>query len=728
MSCYANEEKKVAMILLGRRAWGLLGITFVLIGPAALVAAAPRAAAATGGEQTVIDFGQIRPEAIKTRDTQIAPAAGRSDLRLRIMAGHKQEWPAVLMHPPQDVWNLQQRQYVAVDVKNAGGEPVSAGLRIDSAGADRRKPGPQARVDLQPGQRRTIVVPLGQRMPEGLKGKLFAMQAFPFGWKEGGQFDPSRVSEISIYVARPTADHVLEVSNIRAGGTAVPTGAATVEHLFPLIDKYGQFMHGQWPGKVLSDADLARRRTEEAADLARHPGPAGWDQYGGWQAGPRLNATGYFRVEKRRGRWWLVDPDGRLFWSHGVDSVRANTGGSPVTRREAWFAELPQPGSPLARFYQPMTVGPTGYYQGQKIQLFNFQAANLMRKYGADWQQQFALLAHQRLRSWGLNTAGDWSESKFYLLHKTPYCVDIRHSSPRIEGSTGYWGKFYDVFDPQFAGELRRAMAKEKGVSAGDPWCIGYFPDNELGWGDELSLALAALASPAGQPAKRVLVDDLKAKYGTIAALNAAWGSQHGSWDDLLASKTPPDKVRARPDLTAFTTKLAETYFRTCRDAVHEVAPQQLYLGCRFAGSWTNDLAVRAAAKYCDVVSVNRYQDTADDFRLPEGIDVPVVVGEFHFGALDRGLFHGGLRPVANQQERAEAYQRYVRGALVNPWLVGAHWFEFADEPTAGRWDGENYQIGLVDVCDTPYAETIEASRRLGAELYLIRNEMGKGR
>jgi hypothetical protein len=73
---------------------------------------------------------------------------------------------------------------------------------------------------------------------------------------------------------------------------------------------------------------------------------------------------------------------------------------------------------------------------------------------------------------------------------------------------------------------------------------------------------------------------------------------------------------------------------------------------------------------------------------------------------------------VENQRQRAEAYKTYVRSALANPSIVGAHWFEYADQPTTGRGDGENYQIGFVDVCDTPYVETIQASREIGAEMY----------
>lgn len=105
------------------------------------------------------------------------------------------------------------------------------------------------------------------------------------------------------------------------------------------------------------------------------------------------------------------------------------------------------------------------------------------------------------------------------------------------------------------------------------------------------------------------------------------------------------------------------------------------------------------------------------------GVDMPVLIGEFHFGALDRGMFHPGLVETANQTDRAIAYANYVREALANPAVVGAHWFQFTDEPTTGRWDGENYQIGLVDICDNPYPETIQAVRDVGTTMYRYRLE-----
>jgi hypothetical protein len=229
--------------------------------------------------------------------------------------------------------------------------------------------------------------------------------------------------------------------------------------------------------------------------------------------------------------------------------------------------------------------------------------------------------------------------------------------------------------------------------------------------------------APADQPAKKAFAADLQAKYPDIAQLNTAWGTSYVSWDAFLSSTAAPKLEKARTDLTAFYSHIAEEYFRTVKDALREVAPNQLYLGCRFSLIAENPVASAAAAKYCDVVSYNVYQRTVDDFKYDGGADVPLLVGEFHFGALDRGLFHPGTIQTDNQADRAAAFSRFVTSALKNPQYVGCHWFEYNDEAVTGRvWDGENYQIGFVDVADTPYAEIVQASRDVTSNMYAVRS------
>ena len=147
--------------------------------------------------------------------------------------------------------------------------------------------------------------------------------------------------------------------------------------------------------------------------------------------------------------------------------------------------------------------------------------------------------------------------------------------------------------------------------------------------------------------------------------------------------------------------------------------PHQLYLGCRFAG--VNDTVAKVSGDYCDVVTYNIYRRSVAEFHFPGG-DKPMLVGEFHFGALDRGLFHPGLVPTEDQEARARAYGDFVLGVARHPQFVGVHWFQWMDQPLTGRaLDGENYQIGFVDVADTPYPEMVRESRKVAETLYKTR-------
>jgi len=306
-------------------------------------------------------------------------------------------------------------------------------------------------------------------------------------------------------------------------------------------------------------------------------------------------------------------------------------------------------------------------------------------------------------------------------MRRTPYVGTVNVRARQIAGSSGYWGRFPDPFDPSFREALRRVLKAKQGREIGDPWCVGFFVDNELAWGTDLSLSLASLKSPADQPAKQRFVERLTARYQSVKRLNEVWGTSHLSWQALLESTAEPDQTRARADLTAFYTHIAERYFGIIRAELKRLAPHQLYLGCRFA--WVNDRVARAAARFCDVIAYNRYDYSVRHFKLPQDLDRPVIIGEFHFGALDRGMFHTGLKSTRDQQDRAVKYRSYVLGALENPLIVGTHWFQYRDQATTGRGDGENYQIGFIDICDTPYPETIDACRQVGYDLYQYRME-----
>ena len=87
-----------------------------------------------------------------------------------------------------------------------------------------------------------------------------------------------------------------------------------------------------------------------------------------------------------------------------------------------------------------------------------------------------------------------------------------------------------------------------------------------------------------------------------------------------------------------------------------------------------------------------------------------MLIGEFHIGVPENGL-GAGLVQAKDQSERGIAYRYYVEQAASIDAFLGAHWFQWSDEPVLGRFDGENYNIGFVDVTNRPYPELIDAAK-----------------
>jgi hypothetical protein len=128
------------------------------------------------------------------------------------------------------------------------------------------------------------------------------------------------------------------------------------------------------------------------------------------------------------------------------------------------------------------------------------------------------------------------------------------------------------------------------------------------------------------------------------------------------------------------------------------------------------------AARDFDVYSVNVYNYEVPAERVKEISRLtgkPIVIGEFHFGAAGRGL-EAGLVEVRDQEQRGVAYRYYVEQAFSMPELIGTHYFQWADQPCTGRFDGEAGNIGLVDVTDRPYPHMVEALKESHARLHAV--------
>lgn len=652
------------------------------------------------------------------------PATGGKMLKVEM--GADKPYPNVIL-TPQGGWNLSPYTRVEVDVVNLDEESIQVMARIDNPGAAARVRSNGGKLALDPGESGTVVIHFDREFAADLRTSLIGMQRTPWGGRgtHGGMIDPTNIIELNLYMNRPSRPHTFAVTAVRAAGTFDPASQTIPEPFFPFIDTYGQYRHQDWLNKIKTDADLAHIKAAEAKSIGDFPRPKSWNKYGGWADGPKLKATGHFYTAKLDGKWWLVDPEGRLFFSMGIDVVQVGQGGTPIDRRDGWFADAPWE-TESVRFApfvsearQPIGRGD---YKGETPRLFNFYAANLLRKYGPDWQEQWRALMPRRLMNWGVNTIGNWSDPQILPKGNIPYTHWVFLRTQKLPWQPNTRNPVPDPFNPMFEVEVRRAaMRMTKGMTE-DPYCIGFFVDNELSWHNEDSQGIATMAGDARSFAKKEFLKDLRAAYGDIAKLNAAWGVSFASWDAMVEGKDLPKTEAGREDLRKFSARVAHKYYSTIRDVLREIAPNKLYLGNRFAEH--NRQIVAIAGEYCDVVSFNIYREKVAAWKPAAPIDKPVIIGEFHFGATDRGVFSYGLVRAESAGDRAQKFLTYITGAAENPILVGAHWFSLVDQPTTGRADDEeNHGFGFLSITDTPYQEMIDASREAAGRIYQARSK-----
>lgn len=428
----------------------------------------------------------------------------------------------------------------------------------------------------------------------------------------------------------------------------------------PVVDEFGQWIPAEWPAKAKSLDQLAKEWRVEEAGLAH--GDFGMCKFGGY-LNTKAKATGFFRVEQVDGRWWFVDPDGHLFFSTSSTGIDGSGDDARWQSREDYFGALP-PGPPRDR---------------------NFYAWNLARRHGANSDTKWVDLALRRMEAWGLNTVGNWSNPKLWDARRKAYVVNL--SGWGME--TGYMG-MPDVFSDEFAAVVDKAAARQCAARKDDPYLLGYFIANEPPW-----------------PGRESLVVDIILERPPSAIQREAKA--------FLAAGDTPERRRE------FIYRAFNRYLEVINAAIRRHDPNHLNLGLRFGGE-VPPAEMLKASKAFDVYSMNVYSTEVSGKVMQEIYEVtgrPIIVGEFHFGVPGRGLAPG-LVQVRDQSERGVAYRYYVEQAAAFPAFIGSSWFQWIDQPSTGRMDGENYNIGLVDVTDRPYAELIEAMKSTHRRLQAV--------
>ena len=485
----------------------------------------------------------------------------------------------------------------------------------------------------------------------------------------------------------------------------------------PLIDPFGQYIPADLPRYIRSDEELAAALRKEAGKEPAWPFPSR-TPWGGDADRKLAEGTGYFSKVKHNGRWYLADPSGCAFFSMGPDCVVARCD-ARIDGLESLLQDLPDPGKPENAFlFSPVRRGFGETPRGEGC-LFSYERRNPQRVFGDAWEQEWRNMVVAQLMSMGLNTLGNWSDPA--LFGRMPYVASL----PEFP-STAHciFRDFPDVLSEEYRENAARC-AGALADRAGDPWMIGYFLRNEPAWAfvDGLVIADEVLRDPADTACKRALVQFLRELYPDAAALSAAWDHHFASFDDLYVplEKASSFSPRAREDLRAFSAVLNRAYTEIPSRCCRAVDPHHMILGMRWA--WISDPLLVSGWDCFDVFSINCYAvdptPALENVRTL-GVDLPVMIGEFHFGALDAGLPATGLEAVADQRERRKAYRYYCERAAAHPNGVGCHWFQCYDQFALGRFDGENYNIGLLDITLRPYPEMTEAARSSAERIFRV--------
>ncbi|MFQ6131713.1 MAG: hypothetical protein ACE5R4_06730 [Armatimonadota bacterium] len=403
---------------------------------------------------------------------------------------------------------------------------------------------------------------------------------------------------------------------------------------------------GRWvTTPVRTTADVEGFRPHPHVELSR---------YGGWKA-RRAEATGFFRTVKLDGRWWLVDPEGYLFISVGVNSVSREGANSDLAVARRVFGDV--------RSWADQTV--------------------------------------QLLTGRGFNSLGCWSDWRSIRASARPmpyfprwnFMLTYKNQRDPKYGPRGYPNQCMPLFDADFEAFCNR-HARQLAATKDDPWLVGHFSDNELPFRPNLlNLYLELPNTDPGHRAARAWLDRRR-----------------------RAHNTPTDAEITEAEQDGFLEHAAQRYYSIVNAAIKRHDPNHLYVGSRVHGRTIIDPVFRGA-RAADVVSVNYYHRwSAEHERMDRWVKAsgrPFLNSEWYAQQVDNenAEVSGAGFKVRTQRDRGLFYQNLVLGLLEHPGCVGWHWFKYGG-------DGAGYSKGIVSREYQPHAEMLDVMRAVNEQVY----------
>ena len=371
----------------------------------------------------------------------------------------------------------------------------------------------------------------------------------------------------------------------------------------PFVDRFGQSIHANWPEKLRSEADLKGAMQSEERRLTEMGVAPGFDRYGGSTTlGCREPATGFFRTVQRDGFWWLVTPEGNPGFYMAVDTVTGFFESTQIKGREQFFDNLPARDGVMAGAWSD---------NNQKL---SFTRANLIRKYGENWENDAWQSAERRLRTWGFAGVGKWSGIN------SPQNGPMQMPSQPVVRRTGVptIGRMPDVFDPDVRATFRATLEKTIAPNRDNPYVLGWSVGNEH---EEVVLRsdiATMLKRDASVPVKRALVAfGVKNIYGGDAAkMAAAWKVAPGA-NALAALEAATSPAVPAADIETLRRYFADEYYGYIYRTIKDIDPNHLVFSFwMIAGWWEDEEDWHIMARNCDVIGYDSYSYPFGDARL----------------------------------------------------------------------------------------------------------------
>lgn len=343
----------------------------------------------------------------------------------------------------------------------------------------------------------------------------------------------------------------------------------------------------------------------------------------------RSDSTGYYRVEKIDGRWWMIDPNGYATINRGMCCMPT----SDIQHNYDMCYDLGFNGS--GNFLSS---------ESQTMKIYNTQ----------------------NLRQWGYTRRVAFYAGYAKARHK--YYPDTPEALRNND-------TYIFALDPLFARYCDSIAALRIAPYAEERQMVGWFTDNEIAFqNNQLQLLVRDL--PEGD---------------TCRTLALEWAAEHGLTEHDCVKATTALTEDLKNQFVAYVAETYyKTVYEAIRtyDPNHLILGSRLHGRPR-----ANLHLVAASHKYTDVTSVNfydRYQPDDQITKTEWTQDHPCIIGEFYIKNINNqsGTQSGAGWYVNSQQERGYWYQHVVLQLLKNKCFVGWHYFRYADDP-----DGSNKGI-----------------------------------